>query len=286
MAKFSLGQREIIIPNFSDQELKSFFDARALVVDFVGDVIVLGLDAANWPELSKIKNTMQIDGNPFATFQRILAESSNYCSNSYALSELQNWSWQVRAILFDRPADRFAKSLSRTLFFERGNGKISTEKASYLLSKYAESSHEEDLTPESKRKFERFYAHDVILKDVPDRLTRERYEETSKNLGFHAYSDKKVREFASNFHRTPISCEYMAAEKIAEMTVHLRRAETILSQLVGKYNKPRNPLDAFRGRSMDCYFCKVKGDFGVPPFTSLLNNFCQTPICDNCLNGL
>lgn len=284
MATFFHGEHEISIPFFSDIDLKQYFDQGALIIDFVGEVVILAADPRVDARLAKVKNTLLVDGHSFAANHRVLIEVSEHCLNSFVLPELQEWSWKVTAVMYDKPADKFSKSMCRTLFYESGKGKISHGRAVGFIAEFVKLTHEADLTPEHKYKFDRFYAHDVLLKNVPNKLSKDLYKDCARNLGFLPYSDAKVSEFARNFHKFPYSCDYLPAEKIAEITVHLRRAETILSSKASLYNKPRNPMDIIKATGAECYFCGVKGIFGYPPFTSFMSQVWQSQVCDDCLS--
>lgn len=285
MTTFHLAQRKITIPLFNDLELKHYFENGYLRIEFIDDVVVLGANLIKFPNLARLKNTIQIDGCSLSEKRRVLIEVAEFCRNEFVIEELKEWSWSISTVLYDKSEDKFSKSLCRTLFYDGKKGRLNDVEANSLISEYCKLTYEADLTPEHNYKLERYLAHDIYLKGVPDKLDRDKYIEVAKNIGFYPLSDSRVCEVARNFHNFPHSVEYMPADKIAQLTVNLRRAETILRMRAKNYNKPRNPLDVIAKKSAECYFCKTKGFFGSPPFTSFMSQLWQSQVCDNCLGS-
>lgn len=116
-------------------------------------------------------------------------------------------------------------------------------------------------------------------------LDKDCYIAECRKLNGEPKSDKKALEFARLFLLCPVDCNYLSAEKIAIVTLHLRRAERLLRDRMALQDRPKNPLGFVKNNKVKCYFCGVCGSVGAFPFTSVMSAIWQTPACDMCLKG-
>lgn len=279
----SIKEKRISFLGFSDDQLKKYFESGSILVDVIDDIIFLGANTLHYKELNLLLHRTFVDGNPLTMHNRVIAAVYGSERFEYRIEEHREYHWFVRATLFDANKTTNA-NLARTVHYEAHTGYPNEETVSLSLQQALRMTHEADLTPEQDNRRERWIASEVILKDVPSRLSKEQYRETCRQLDIIPKTDAKATEYCAVFKNFPVSCNYLPADKIAEVILHLRRGATIMEYKLKNNTQPRNPISFQKNQSVTCYFCKTKGWLGMPPFNSALAFIGQTPVCNRCLN--
>ncbi|MBT2866333.1 hypothetical protein JQK19_03685 [Chromobacterium violaceum] len=279
---FIVKGKKITFLGFSDDQLKKHFENGSILIDIIDDVVFLGANTLHYKELNFVLYRTFVDKNPLTMYNRIIVGIYGAERFEYRIEEHREYHWFVRATYFDAH-QTVSANLARTVHYEGYTGYPSEDAVNFALQDTLRMAHEADLTPEYDNRRERWIASESILKDVPARLSKEQYREICRRLGIIPKTDGKATEYCAVFKNFPVSCDYLPADKIAEVILHLRRGATIMEYKLKNNTQPRNPMGFQQNQTVTCYFCKTKGWLGMPPFNSALAFMGQTPVCNRCL---